>query len=118
MKIAIPTYRRYKELGNKTLEFLRRMDGFTINDITIFVADEYEFLKYEALYPEYHIVIGEKGIKNIRNFIMTYYKRDEYIVSLDDDIEDLYQSDETADYSDLFIRGEKELRETGLPCGS
>ena len=112
MKIAIPTYRRYQQLGEKTLNFLQTMKGFTHSDITIFVADDYEFLRYVSLYPEYHIVIGEKGIKNARNFIMKYYDKNEYVVSLDDDIECLESMGE--DYSDLFVRGERELRKTGL----
>jgi len=113
MKIAIPSYRRYEQLGNKTLTFLKRMKGFAHEDITIFVANEYEYLRYVKLYPDYHIVIGEKGISNIRNFIMNYYDKDEYIVSLDDDIDSLV-SVQDKDYSDLFIRGKKELDRTGL----
>jgi len=113
MKIAIPSYRRYEQLGNKTLNFLKTMKGFKQSDITIFVANDYEYLKYVALYPDYHIVVGEKGISNIRNFIMRYYDKDEYIVSLDDDIDSLASVDDK-DYSDLFIRGKRELDSSGL----
>jgi hypothetical protein len=90
------------------------MRGFNHNDITIFVADEKELLIYKALYPEYNFVIGEKGISNIRNFIMNYYDKDEYVVSLDDDIESLWPRQADQDYKDLFIRGETELKEKGL----
>tara|TARA_R110001632_G_scaffold224771_1_gene357401 strand:+ start:37 stop:780 length:744 start_codon:yes stop_codon:yes gene_type:complete len=113
MKIAIPSYRRYQEVGNKTLLFLKSMNGFQHDDITIFVANQMEYLRYSVLYPDYNVVIGEKGISNIRNYIMNYYDKDEYVVSLDDDIEGLVSVDET-DYSNLFIKGEEELRQRGL----
>jgi len=108
MKIAIPSYNRVETLGNKTLKFLTTMRGFKHEDITIFVADLDQFTLYSAYYPEYNIVIGELGIVNIRNFISNYYEYDEYVVSLDDDIECLLPGPNP----ELFIEGETLLRET------
>jgi len=110
MKIAVPSYNRAKTLGDKTLFFLTKMNGFRHEDITIFVADYEQFAIYQSHYPSYNIVVGEKGIVNIRNTINNYYDYDEYVVCLDDDIECLLPGSNP----DLFIEGEKLLNETGL----
>ena len=114
MKIAIPSYKRYDELGQKTLTFLSGMKGFCQDDITIFVADAIEFNYYYERYAEFNIVIGEKGIVNIRNFINQYYDKDEYIVCLDDDIEGIVSLDADKDYSTLFIDAKREMDKTDL----
>ena len=113
MKIAICSYKRYYELGEKTLTFLSGMKGFVQDDITIFVADAIEFNHYYERYAEFNIVIGEKGVANIRNFISQYYDKDEYIVCLDDDIEGLV-SLIPKDNSNLFIDAKREMDSLGL----
>lgn len=110
MKIAIPSYNRVQTLGDKTLYFLTTMRGFQHSDITIFVADFEQYALYQSYYPSYNIVVGERGIVNIRNVINNYYDYDEYIICLDDDIECLLP----AENPDLFIEGEKLLFETGM----
>ena len=113
MQIAIPSYGRCTTLGAKTLSFLNNMVGVTLSNITIFVANEDEFIDYSRQYPDYHIVIGKLGITAQRNFIMNYYDYNEYVVSLDDDIEDLITLNDN-NYYDLFIRGKREMDRTGL----
>ena len=110
MKIAIPSYNRAKTLGDKTLRFLTTMRGFHHEDITIFVADFEQYSIYQSYYPSYNIVVGERGIVNIRNVINDYYDYDEYVICLDDDIECLLPGPKP----DLFIEGEKLLIETGM----
>ena len=86
-RIAIPSYQRYKILGEKTLKTLS-YHGFPIDIIDIFVANQDEYNQYKSLYPEYNIIIGEKGIRQIREFIfLKWYKEGDHIVSIDDDIE-------------------------------
>ena len=113
MQIAIPSYNRSRTIGPKTLTFLNTMDGVTLNNITIFVANDIEFIEYCRKYPDYHIVIGEEGITPQRNFIQRYYDYNEYVVSVDDDIEHLVTL-EGKDYSNLFVRGKRELEKSGL----
>ena len=108
MKIAIPSYNRVETLGNKTLNFLTTMRGFHHEDITIFVADLEQFTLYNAYYPSYNIIIGQKGIVNIRNIISSFYDYNEYVVCLDDDIECLLPTHNP----NLFIEGEKLLKES------
>ena len=87
-RICIPSYKRHKELGEKTLKTLEK---FKIDKsiIDIFVANQEEYDLYKPLYPEYNIIIGIKGLLEIRNFITDYYEEGQYILSFDDDITDI-----------------------------
>lgn len=85
-QIAIPSYKRSNCI--QTLNFLKK-ENVPIFLITLFVADQDEYDKYSENYSEYKIVIGFKGIRNQRNFINNYYEENDYIISMDDDINDL-----------------------------
>ena len=86
-RFAVPSYQRYLDLGKKTLTTLKE-NNIPLDLIDIFVADENEYQKYKELYPEYNIIIGRKGMKEIRKFyLLEYYKEGDKVVSLDDDIE-------------------------------
>jgi hypothetical protein len=86
--IAIPSYQRSELLSRKTLKVL-----FDYNiprtRIYIFVANQEEKIKYSnALDPKTygHLIIGEKGLKNQRNFISRYFPIGQEILNLDDDL--------------------------------
>jgi hypothetical protein len=86
--IAIPTYQRPDIIQKKTLALLH---NHNINPkiINLFVANNEEATKYKKLVPRHlygNIIVGEKGLKNQRNFISRYYKAGKYIVEFDDDI--------------------------------
>jgi hypothetical protein len=88
LKIAIPSYQRPELCKNLTLTFLK-LNQYPTELITIFVASEEEKLAYEkniarVLYGK--IVVGEKGLKEQRNFISHYYDEDEVIIQMDDDV--------------------------------
>jgi len=83
MVIAIPSYKRPKF---KTIQLLKDFDR---EDIFIFVNDDKEKADYEKENPGVNIIItGTKGITPARNAIINYFKDDERIMMLDDDIED------------------------------
>ena len=88
--VAIPTYNRQDVLERKTLQTL--MDGgVSKNRIYIFVANKEEYKLYEEAIPKNmykEIIIGKKGIANQRNFIANYFDEGQYIVSMDDDVEE------------------------------
>lgn len=113
MQIAIPSYNRYDTIGNKTLLFLSNMNGVKRENITIFVADQQQYHLYKEYNPGYNIVIGKKGIVNIRNFISNYYKKDTYVVSIDDDVECLLSLD-NIETNNLFIDAKREMDQTGI----
>ena len=102
--IAIPSYKRVKTLTEKTLATLKRYK-VDKKKIYVFVANKEE----EALYKEGvgdsvgHIIVGELGVLEIRNFIMNYFKKGVHVVSMDDDIKQIIE------YDPSTKRHEKEL---------
>ena len=89
--VAIPTYKRAKEVAEKTLKTLKE-GGVPKSRIYLFVANKDEAAVYESmvdprLYNE--IVIGKKGIANQRKFISKWFDEGQYIISIDDDVEEL-----------------------------
>jgi hypothetical protein len=91
--VAIPTYNRSDILERKTLSTLQS-GHVSSKNIYIFLANEEEKKKYEAVIPKnlYHkMVVGKLGITNQRQFISRYFPEGKNIVSLDDDIEGLFR---------------------------
>jgi len=87
-KIAIPSYKRHKTIKTKTLKLLLK-HNIPKSKITIFVANQEEYDLYnKELECQYKLVIGEIGMKNIRNFIADYYDFGENIMNMDDDLEE------------------------------
>ena len=91
-KIVVPSYNRADTLANKTIKVLERQK-INPKDVYIFVANEDEKKKYEAALPkEYRsrLIVGVKGMKNIRNFINDYFPRGDKLFHMDDDLIDIY----------------------------
>lgn len=89
--VAIPTYNRVKELVNKSLLTLKN-GKVSASKIHIFVANKEQEKLYADAVPKalYHkIVVGKIGIANQRKFISKYFPEKQYIVSMDDDVEEL-----------------------------
>ena len=89
MKFVVPTYKRSDSIGLKTLKTLKE-GGVPKKLIWLFVANQSEFEDYKKnvdkeLYG--HLIIGELGLKNQRNFITNYFKENDKLVCLDDDVE-------------------------------
>jgi hypothetical protein len=104
-KIAIPSYNRVEEITHKTLNTLKEA-SIDKNKIYIFVANQDQYNLYAREVPSelYHkIIIGKKGITNQRVFISNYFKPGTYVISMDDDVE---QVDE--------LKGEKLVKKTSL----
>lgn len=100
--VAIPTYNRVEEVTNKTLKTLKD-GGVSKNKIYLFVANKQQYELYgnnvpKNLYNE--IIIGKKGITNQRIFISQYFKEGQYVISMDDDIEEF----ETLSKSEKLIK--------------
>jgi len=89
--VAIPSYDRPKELNKKTLSMLKD-NNISKNIITIFVANsEQKKIYEEEIGTDYKIVVGVKGISNIRNFMTKYYPSGKKILYIDDDINRIVQ---------------------------
>ena len=89
--VAIPTYNRADVVIKKTLHTL--IEGkVSKNRIFLFVANKSQYKLYEETVPKSmykQIVIGRLGITNQRKFISSYFHENQYIVSMDDDVEEL-----------------------------
>lgn len=87
--IAIPSYKRSELLRDQTLRVLSEYN-IPQNRIYVFVANKEEENIYlnvlKKHYSKVNIVIGELGLKEIRNFMPKYFKQGQYIFYLDDDI--------------------------------
>ena len=86
--VAIPTYNRYDVLEHKTLKTLME-GGVSKTRIYLFVANQEQYRFYEEAIPKSMykaIVIGKKGITNQRIFIANYFDEGQYVISIDDDV--------------------------------
>lgn len=98
--VAIPTYNRYTILYHKTLNTLFNCK-IKSNIIYIFLASNHEYEQYINSYininnPSFKLwckgikcVIGIKGLKNQRNFISKFFNEGQYILQMDDDIQNI-----------------------------
>ena len=84
-RVAIATYKRYTELGDKTLKTLSD-NNIDKSIIDIFVNNEEELELYKPLYPDYNMIVGKLGMKEIREFIFDYYENGSNVFCMDDDI--------------------------------
>ncbi len=65
--------------------------GVNKNRIYLFVANQEQYRFYEEAIPKSMykaIVIGKKGITNQRIFIANYFDEGQYVISMDDDVEE------------------------------
>lgn len=88
--VAIPTYNRQDVVFKKTISTLLN-GGVSKSKIYIFVANKEQEALYQEVVPKsaYNkIVVGEKGIANQRKFIANYFPKGQYVISLDDDVEE------------------------------
>ena len=115
MRIAIPSYKRHKYLGDKTLKTLHNF-GYGIEDIDIFVGNDEEYKLYKSEYPEYNIIVGEVGMREIREFIFNYYDEGTHVLSLDDDIIDVKMKNPNESEKSCLVKLEnlKEIVDRGF----
>eukprot|EP00435_Cladocopium_sp_Y103_P044363 s2176_g12.t1 len=90
--VAIPSYQRVEIIQEKTLALLKQQ-GVPRHRVYIFVADASEYETYHrAIGTDWpNIVIGVKTLWRQRNFITEFFKEGTHIVSMDDDLEGLFQ---------------------------
>lgn len=103
--VAIPSYMRTETLREKTLATLQKYK-IPASKIYIFVADKDQEKQYLEAIPKsaYNkIVVGLKGLAEVRNFIADYFPKGKKIVYMDDDIKGFLE------YDDAKPRHEKPL---------
>ena len=87
-KVVVPSYNRPDGFKQKTLATLK-YHKVPADRIYLFVANEEQKAAYEAVLEKSdvaHIVVGIKGLPEIRNFIFDFFPKGTPLVSLDDDV--------------------------------
>lgn len=105
-KVVIPSYQRYDKLKKFTLAYLDR-HGVKKDIIYIFIRnDDKDYDKYKSLEDEGYHIIGcdVKGIGMTHNFITDYFKKDEFIIEIDDDLKKIVDNNrkEILSFTDTF----------------
>jgi len=120
--VAIPSYKRHDVLIKKSLKTLKD-GGVPAAKIHIFVANEEERDIYEKAIPKDlygKMVLGVKGITNQRKFIVKYFPENKYVVSIDDDVEQIEKMDgptkllKVKNVDKFFKDGYEDLKKHGL----
>lgn len=102
-KIAIPSYKRSKTIGEKTLQYLQDCQ-IDMAKVYIFVADAIEYEDYKHYIDDLglNIVIGVPTLCGQRNFITNYFEEGDYILNMDDDLEGIYIKIDDKKYEKTF----------------
>lgn len=124
-EVAVPTYKRYETVCDKTLDYLTRA-GVPPERVTLFVADPIEAKRYRAAIvdhgwgDQYRIVVGRAGLSAQRNFVLSYYPEGTLVFSFDDDIDRLEQmvsrkaTTEVTNLPELFAAASAAMLYSGL----
>lgn len=118
--VVIPSYNRVDTLKAKTLKLLQD-HKIPASKIYVFVANEEQKKLYEEGLEKGsvgHIVVGVKGLPEVRNFIFDYFPKGKPLVSFDDDVRGFLEFDESAkrhekkisNLAKMFDRGFEECK--------
>lgn len=94
--ICIPSYKRAETLKEKTLATLDKYN-IPVSKIYIFVADkdEEEIYRNTLEKGSYNkIIVGVRGLSQVRNFIGDYFPKGKRLVQMDDDVKGFLEFDE------------------------
>jgi len=86
-RIAIPTFKRSDTIAKKTIAYLQRTD-VDLDLVDVFISDQNEYEEYKKKI-DVNIIKGKIGCGGNRNFITRYYKENQKILFMDDDIKTL-----------------------------
>ena len=100
--IAIPSHKRSDIIKDKVLSFLAK-HSISKSKIFIFV-EEKEIETYTTILPDYQIIKGASGIGKQREAISNYFSTNEFIVSIDDDVQDVMEHNKPIINLDIFIK--------------
>jgi hypothetical protein len=87
-KVVVPSYNRPEGFKEKTLATLK-YHNISPSHIYLFVANEEQKEVYERVLTKGdvgHIIVAEKGLPQVRNFIFKYFPKGTPLVSFDDDV--------------------------------
>ena len=89
--VVIKSKDRLETFGKKTYTKILKEYGFEDNLTYIFVSDEKDYVEYKEKYPELNIILGDKGIVGIDNFIVNYFAEGQKYIYMNDDVSGVYK---------------------------
>jgi hypothetical protein len=94
IKYIIPSYQRPKITAEQTLNFLFR-HGIPKNDIFLILRnDDIHLEEYKKIDEEINIITTDvKGIGMTHNFITDTFDENDFIIEIDDDLQELYDNE-------------------------
>ncbi len=93
MKFVIPSFQRSKILKEKTLKYLDEM-GVHRGDVYVFIReDDNDWSGYASLSGINLEIIDIKGIGATHNYITEFFEECEFIVEIDDDLENIVDNE-------------------------
>lgn len=115
---AIPSHKRAEILRDRTLKLLDKL-GIPHSRINVFVSKSNIKDYRETLPNSIKIITSREGVANNRMFISDYFNEGQKIITIDDDVEAIYQLEgsKTIELSSINLLIEKvfnELKERGL----
>lgn len=120
--VVIPSYNRVTILKEKTLKVLQEY-SIPKEKIVVFVANEEQKTLYEEGVGDSvgKIVVGVKGLPEVRNFIFDYFPKGTPLISFDDDVRGFIEYDPKAkrkerrlrDLAGMFRQGFEECKKAG-----
>tara|TARA_R110000851_G_scaffold13031_9_gene44823 strand:+ start:2479 stop:3234 length:756 start_codon:yes stop_codon:yes gene_type:complete len=119
MKYVIPSYGRSKILQEKTLKYLDSME-IDRSDVYVFIReDDTDYEGYEGLSGINLEAIDIKGIGETHNYITTYFEADEFIVEIDDDLENIVDNERKPieSFKKICIQMKEKMEEVGASYG-
>ena len=116
MKFVIPSHQRSKILQEKTLKYLDMMD-VKRNDVYVFIReDDKDFEGYNSIQGINLLPIDIKGIGATHNYITEHFEEGEFIVEIDDDLEDLVDNERKSIISFIGLCEEMKSKMEEVGC--
>jgi|TARA_R110000851_G_scaffold65302_1_gene148417 hypothetical protein len=117
VKYVVPSYKRPYIFRDNTLAFLFK-HGVKTEDIYVFVRDDDPLQDY-YLKSCNIIKCSEKGIGRTHNYITEYFDEDEFIVEIDDDLQELYDNERkpVEDFISIVEDMKSRMTEEGISYG-
>jgi hypothetical protein len=119
MKFIIPSFQRSEILQAKTLKYLDEM-GVDRADVYVFIReDDNDYEGYNNIEGINLLAIDIKGIGMTHNYITEHFEADEFIVEIDDDLEDIVDEcrESIEDFIGLCNVMKSKMEEVGASYG-
>jgi len=96
-KIVIPSYNRLELIKEKTLKTINKYFNNNNNNIEIYVFTPNDYSSINNIYPRVKIHRCCSGLVNARTKIMKHFKKGDYLLFMDDDIDDIIMKKNNTD---------------------